>query len=100
MYWIVKTAHERDGRKKGYIEVMKRLWDEMGCENLGIKAQNLRDQSARLKRLWILLQRSPEFQTTRGTFSRKQELQFLMMKIIKMIKSKEAKMLISRRMIA
>ena len=31
--------------------MMKRLWDEMGCENLGIKAQNLRDQSARLKRL-------------------------------------------------
>ena len=31
--------------------MMKRLWDEMGCENLGIKAQNLRDQSARPKRL-------------------------------------------------
>lgn len=29
----------------------KRLWDEMGCENLGIEARNLRDQNARLKRL-------------------------------------------------
>ena len=37
-----------NGRKRGYIEVMKRLWDEMGYEMLGIKAQNLRDQAARL----------------------------------------------------
>lgn len=31
--------------------MMKRLWDKMGCENLGIKAENLRDQSAKLERL-------------------------------------------------
>ena len=40
-----------NGRKRGYIEVMKRLWDEMGYEMLGIKAQNLRDQAARLEGL-------------------------------------------------
>ena len=38
-----------NGRKRVYIEVMKRLWDEMGYEMLGIKAQNLRDQAARLE---------------------------------------------------
>ena len=38
-----------NGRKRGYIEVMKRLWDEMGYEMLSIKAQNLRDQAARLE---------------------------------------------------
>ena len=40
-----------NGRKRGYIEVMKRLWDEMGYEMLGIKAQNLKDQAARLEGL-------------------------------------------------
>ena len=40
-----------NGRKRGYIEVMKRLWDKMGYEMLGIKAQNLRDQAARLEGL-------------------------------------------------
>ena len=41
----------KNGRKRGYIEVMKRLWHEMGFEILGIKVQNLRDQAARLKGL-------------------------------------------------
>ena len=35
--------------RKGILK-MKRLWEGMGCENLGIKAQNLRDQAARLKK--------------------------------------------------
>ena len=39
-----------DGRKKGYIELMKQLWDESGYLYLGIKAQNLRDQAARLEK--------------------------------------------------
>ena len=29
--------------------MIKRLWDEMGYEMPGIKAQNLRDQTARLE---------------------------------------------------
>ena len=40
-----------NGRKRGYIEVMKELWDEKGYEHLGIKAQNLRDQASRLEKL-------------------------------------------------
>ncbi|KXJ13025.1 hypothetical protein AC249_AIPGENE28184 [Exaiptasia diaphana] len=40
-----------DGKKKGYVEVMKQLWEELGYSHLGIKAQNLRDQAARLEKL-------------------------------------------------
>ena len=40
-----------DGKKKGYIEVMKQLWEERGYFNLGLKAQNLRDQASRLEKL-------------------------------------------------
>ena len=40
-----------NGRKKGYIEVMKQLWDEKGYEHLGIRSQNLRDQASRLEKL-------------------------------------------------
>lgn len=72
------------------------LWKSW-YKSRGIRAQDSKDCK---NALWILLQRSPEWQTTQGTFSRKQELQFLMMKMIEMIKSKEAKMLNSRRMIA
>ena len=34
-----------DGRKRGYIKVMKQLWEESGYQNLGLKAQNLRYQA-------------------------------------------------------
>ena len=40
-----------DGRKRGYIKVMKQLWEESGYQNLGLKAQNLRDQASRLEKL-------------------------------------------------
>ena len=56
-----------NGRKRGYVEVMKRLWDEMGYENLGIKAQNLRDQAARLEGF----RESPEDTTLKGVESDK-----------------------------
>ena len=93
-----------NGRKSGYIEVMKRLWDEMGYENLGIKAQNLRDQAARLEGM----QESSEDTTSQdsratndlGNSRPPQKLQFKRLKMIKILKGKEAKMLISRRMIA
>ena len=37
-----------NGRKKGYIEVMKALCDAKGYGQLGLKALNLRDQASRL----------------------------------------------------
>ena len=40
-----------DGRKRGYIKVMKQLWEESGYQDLGLKAQNLRDQASRLEKL-------------------------------------------------
>ena len=40
-----------DDRKRGYIKVMQQLWEESGYQNLGLKAQNLRDQASRLEKL-------------------------------------------------
>ena len=37
----------RNGRKKGYIEVMTDLWNAKGNGHLGLKSQNLRDQASR-----------------------------------------------------
>ena len=34
------------GRKMGYMELMKNLWEERGYELLGLSAQNLRDKAA------------------------------------------------------
>ena len=39
-----------NGRKKGYMRVMKELWDEAGFGNLALTSQNLRDQAARLEK--------------------------------------------------
>ena len=38
------------GRKKGYMTVMKELWDDMGYAEIGLSSQNLRDQAARVER--------------------------------------------------
>ena len=40
-----------NGRRKGYIVVMKELWDEKGYAHLKIKSQNLRDQASRLEKI-------------------------------------------------
>ena len=93
-----------NGRKRGYIEVMKRLWDEMGYEMLGIKAQNLRDQAARLEGL----QESSEDTTLQesratndlGNIRPPTRITISDDQIIKIFKGKKGKMLISRRMIA
>lgn len=39
-----------NGKRRGYIKVMKELWDERGYEYLGLSCQNLRDQAARLEK--------------------------------------------------
>lgn len=41
---------ERIGKKKGYIKIMKELWDAKGYGELGFLTQNLRDQAARLEK--------------------------------------------------
>ena len=39
-----------NGRRKGYIKVMKELWEKRGYANLGLTSQNLRDHAARLEK--------------------------------------------------
>ena len=39
-----------NGRKKGYMRIMKELWDDSGFGNLELTSQNLRDQAARLEK--------------------------------------------------
>ena len=36
----------QNGRKKGYMRILKDLWDDVGYVNLGLSAQNLRDHAA------------------------------------------------------
>ena len=40
-----------NGRKRGYIEVMKELWDDIRYKNLQLKSQNLWDQASRLEKI-------------------------------------------------
>ena len=40
-----------NGKKRGYIDVMKELWDDMGYKNLQLKSQNLRDQASKLEKI-------------------------------------------------
>ena len=41
----------KNGRKKGYIEVMKDLSEEKGYGYLELESQNLRDQASRLEKM-------------------------------------------------
>ena len=40
-----------NGRRKGYIKVMKELWEAKGYEKLGLTSQNLRDQAPILEKI-------------------------------------------------
>ena len=42
-----------NGRKKGYIEVMKDLWEVKGYGYLSLMSQNLRDQASRLEKMLL-----------------------------------------------
>ncbi|CAB4022307.1 Hypothetical predicted protein, partial [Paramuricea clavata] len=39
-----------NSKKKGYIKLMKELWDAKGYNDFGFSSQNLRDQAARLEK--------------------------------------------------
>ena len=39
-----------NGRRKGYMQLMKELWDEAGHSELGLTSQNLRDHAEWLER--------------------------------------------------
>ena len=40
----------QNGRKKGYIQLMKELWENLGHGNYRLTGQNLRDQASRLEK--------------------------------------------------
>lgn len=44
------APRNKNGKKKGYIEVMTDLWNAKGYEYLSIKSQNLRDQASRFEK--------------------------------------------------
>ena len=39
-----------DGRKLGYMELMKNLWEENGYNHLGLSARRLRDKAANVEK--------------------------------------------------
>ena len=41
---------DSNGKKKGYIRIMMKLWDAKGYGDLGLSSQNFRDQAARLEK--------------------------------------------------
>ena len=40
---------KENGRKRGYMSIMKDLWEERGYAELKLSEQNLRDQAAKLE---------------------------------------------------
>ena len=43
-------AQNTNGRKKGYMKIMRELWDDSGYAGLNLTCQNLRDQAARMEK--------------------------------------------------
>ena len=41
---------KEDGKKEGYMAIMKQLWDNSEFADLNISTQNLRDQAARIEK--------------------------------------------------
>ena len=48
------NVNKSTGRKIGYIQLMKQLWEERGYASLGLTGQNLRDQASKLQKIQIL----------------------------------------------
>ena len=43
-------SKKEDGKKQGYMAIMKQLWDHSEFGDLNISTQNLRDQAARIEK--------------------------------------------------
>ena len=43
-----EPARNTNGRKKGYMKILKELWDDSGYAGLNLTCQNLRYQAARV----------------------------------------------------
>ena len=57
------NINKTTGKKMGYIQLMKQLWEEQGYASLGLTGQNLRDQAARLQKFQILSINSNEIES-------------------------------------
>ena len=44
------SSYYKNGRKKGYIELIKDLWEKKGYGYLELKSENVRDQASRLEK--------------------------------------------------
>ena len=45
-----EPVRNMNGRKKGYMKILKELWDDLGYAGLNRTCQNLRDQAARMEK--------------------------------------------------
>ena len=45
-----KAPHSSNGRKQGYMKIMKDLWEKKGYADLGFTSHHLRDQAANLQK--------------------------------------------------
>ena len=45
-----EPARNTNGRKKGYMKILKERWDDLGYAGLNLTCQNLRDQAARMEK--------------------------------------------------
>ena len=45
-----EPARNTNGRKKGYMKILKELWDDLGYAGLNLTCQNLRDEAARMEK--------------------------------------------------
>ena len=49
------SSYYKNERKKGYIELIKDLWEEKGYGYLELKSENLGDQASRLEKKAVSL---------------------------------------------
>ena len=69
-----ELARNTNSRKKGYMKILKELWDDLGYAGLNLTCQNLRDQAARMerwRRRWVML--GIRLQEPRGTGGKNRE---------------------------
>lgn len=68
-----------NGRKKGYMRLMKELWDASGYGELELTSQNLRDQAAPLEKTMGDVRVAISESVGRGLRKRNQRFEILML---------------------
>lgn len=60
------SPRNENGRKIGYMSLMKDMWDELGYGHLALSSQNLRDKAAALERIVVNVLRGTADRTRSG----------------------------------